>query len=326
MPDVDVSILDFTTATVLTSSDLLYLGAYDSVGDEYNDRKTTLTTLANGLLNTFEFPLLLDTTSKTIIGAINEIASGGGGTASILTGTTPPTPEQGEDGNLYVQYTEGAGGDPDVVDAFFVKLDGDWVEIETSEDAGAGTKLTGTLEAGETSIVFSDEAITTNSLIDVYTETGIAPTAYTVAAGQLTLTFASQLADVDVVVLIDARGSEESGSSLHEYSTTEHKVGTWVDGSDVYEITLDLNQTLSPGETTLYHGISNLDKCISIVACCTYNNGSEWLYLPYLSPAYVSSYSVAIGNVNASTYKINVGSLFTSIENIYVTLQYTKTV
>lgn len=202
-----------------------------------------------------------------------------------------------------------------------------WVNAdETGGGSGIGKKLTGTLIAGNTTVTFSDSSITTTSLIDVYTETGITPASYSVSAGSLTLTFTSQQANVGVVVLIDARGSEEGGSGLHEYSTTEHKVGTWIDGSDVYEITLDLNQTLSTGETTLYHGISNLDKCISVVACCTYNNGNEWLYLPYLSPAYVSSYSVAIGNVNSSTYKINVGSLFTSIENVYVTLQYTKTV
>ena len=115
------------------------------------------------------------------------------------------------------------------------------------------------------------------------------------------------------------------GMSMDNYSTTEHIVGTWIDGRPIYEITLDVNTTLSSGENTLYHSISDLDMCIFITGCCTYNNGSEWLILPYVSPDYVSNYSVTIGNVNSSTYKIFVGQMFTSIENIYVTLRYVKT-
>ena len=34
-----------------------------------------------------------------------------------------------------------------------------------------------------------------------------------------------------------------SGSASHDYSTTEHKIGTWIDGSDLYE------------KTYLYHSI-----------------------------------------------------------------------
>ena len=168
-----------------------------------------------------------------------------------------------------------------------------------------------------------------NDEFEVATASGNTYTGKRIKASNMGLLPGVSSGDAGKVLAVDDNGdwapTTPSGGGMHNYSTTEHKVGTWVDGSDIYEITLNLNQTLSTGETTLYHGISNLDKCISIVACCTYNNGSEWLYLPYLSPAYVSSYSVAMGNVNSSTYKINVGSLFTSIENVYVTIQYTKT-
>lgn len=82
----------------------------------------------------------LQTTAKTLVGAINEInaGGGGGGTAVVLYGTSAPTSGQGSNGNLYVQYTAGTGGADDTVDALFVKLDGAWCEIETGGGGGSG--------------------------------------------------------------------------------------------------------------------------------------------------------------------------------------------
>lgn len=189
-------------------------------------------------------------------------------------------------------------------------------------DRGLGTVLLKTLTAGSTTLTFTDGSIQSDSVIDIYTSSGVAYDSISTSTGSITLTYTAQASDVQVKVLVDARGTRES---LHTYSTTEKVVGTWIDGRPVYEITLDVNTTLSSGENTLYHSISNLDMCIFITGCCTYNNGSEWLILPYVSPDYVSNYSVTIGNVNSSTYKIFVGQMFTSIENIYVTLRYVKT-
>lgn len=194
--------------------------------------------------------------------------------------------------------------------------------ITDAYDRGLGTVLVQTLTAGATTLTFTDGSIQTDSVIDVYTSSGVGYDSITTAEGSITLTFTAQASDVDVKILVDARGTRES---LHTYSTTEKVVGTWIDGRPIYEIVLDVNSTLSSGENTLYHNISNLDMCIFITACCTYNNGSEWLVMPYVSPDYVSNYSVTIGNVNSSTYKIFVGQMFTSIENIYVTLRYVKT-
>lgn len=54
------------------------------------------------------------------------------GTSSVISGTTAPTPDIGEDDSLYVQYIAGGLGDPDTFDAMYVKLNGDWVTIDTS--------------------------------------------------------------------------------------------------------------------------------------------------------------------------------------------------
>lgn len=63
--------------------------------------------------------------------------------------------------------------------------------------------ITGTLTAGSTSITLSDASITTESTIDVYTDTfGVNPTNVVVATGSVTLTFEAQANDVAVKVRI----------------------------------------------------------------------------------------------------------------------------
>ena len=54
------------------------------------------------------------------------------------------------------------------------------------------------------------------------------------------------------------------GSSEITYSTTEHQVGTWIDGSDVYEKTISINNvSLSSGSYETVDTITGLDTIIS---------------------------------------------------------------
>ena len=72
----DVSLLDFTTASELTASDLIYVGVVDTgVTEGYNDAKGTLGDIATAFVNSFSYTQALQTTAKTIVGAINEINS-----------------------------------------------------------------------------------------------------------------------------------------------------------------------------------------------------------------------------------------------------------
>lgn len=74
---------------------------------------------------------------------------------------------------------------------------------KTVANAITGTVVTGTLEAGETSLTLSSAAITTTSTLDFYTDTyGINPTAVSVSTGSVTLTFEEQSADVGVKVRV----------------------------------------------------------------------------------------------------------------------------
>ena len=72
---------------------------------------------------------------------------------------------------------------------------------DTKENAP--TELTATLSAGSTSITFSDDSITTSSLLDIYADVyGLAPTAVTVTTGQAVLTFEEQAYSVSVKLLV----------------------------------------------------------------------------------------------------------------------------
>ncbi|MBO4541696.1 MAG: hypothetical protein J5725_00790 [Bacteroidales bacterium] len=67
----------------------------------------------------------------------------------------------------------------------------------------AGVVLSDTLEAGETTITFTNNAITTDSMIDYYTDVfGVVPSNITVTTGSVELTFDSQANDLGVKVII----------------------------------------------------------------------------------------------------------------------------
>ena len=63
--------------------------------------------------------------------------------------------------------------------------------------------ITGTLTAGQTSIILSDSSITTNSTIEPFTDKfGVNPTSISVSTGSVTLTFESQSSNLGVKVRV----------------------------------------------------------------------------------------------------------------------------
>ena len=100
--------------------------------------------MASQILSVYSWPLLLNTTSKNVTGAINEL-----------------------NGKVY--------------------------EVDIS----------GTLFAGSTSIGFLDAAITTSSVIDIYTDKyGVSPESVTVSTGRIDMTFEAQASDLGVKVRV----------------------------------------------------------------------------------------------------------------------------
>ena len=104
------------------------------------------------------------------------------------------------------------------------------------------------------------------------------------------------------------------GSSSHTYSTTEHKVGTWIDGSAIYEKTYSIGSDLRIDENgvdiTSY--IDNYSSMTSII------HG----HAMYISTTSAES-NIYVALYSASPYvkaRCAEGGVFN-----YITLQYTKT-
>ena len=98
-----------------------------------------------------------------------------------------------------------------VIDDTTTALDKVWSSSKTSNEItsavatkeDAATVLTSTLSSGSTSLTFSNAAITTTAMYDVYADKyGLTPTDMTVTTGQAVLTFEAQSADVSVKLVI----------------------------------------------------------------------------------------------------------------------------
>jgi hypothetical protein len=112
------------------------------------------------------------------------------------------------DGNsLMYQSRNGAGGKvsgDDVADYVAVNKTytglGNKTIPQAIAAAGTSKKKTLTLEAGETTLTFTDAAIFADSLIDVYAPVWYEQSSQTV--GEVTLTFPEQDVDIDVSIKI----------------------------------------------------------------------------------------------------------------------------
>lgn len=110
--------------------------------------------------------------------------------------------------------------------------------------------------------------------------------------------------------------------TFHNYSMAEQVVGTWIDGSTIYEKTLNVG-TIST-ETTVAHGIDNLDTIIDYSGFGKYA-GTDKAVIPFQNPA--SGYGFGINAYNGTNLIVARSSfLGSNISDCYITLRYTKSV
>lgn len=309
-------ISDLTTVVTINNGDIMELSTIDLSSETgYTSVKMTITQLGDKLNNELQYATDLQTTNKTIIGAINEIFASG--SATIMTGTTTPTSSQGEDGNLYVKYTEGTGGASDTVDALYVKLDGEWCQISTGGGSGSGHTI---LDDSGTSLTQRSElqfkgAYSEDNSTDQITEVNVVRSMTQAQFNQL-----SSDEKVGLINVTDEPLSEGGGGYYHEYSTTEKVVGKWIDGSTIYEKTLNVGTITS--ETTFAHGITNLDKIIYYEGFGNYGGNTPSI-MPFQNPQ--GSYSFGINTYDSTNITFartsNLGSNFS---DCYCTIRYTK--
>lgn len=116
----------------------------------------------------------------------------------------------------------------------------------------------------------------------------------------------------------------EGGSNMHEYSTEEQIVGTWIDGRPVYEKTFDFSNP-ETGDTILNHGIENLDTLVSVIGTFHRNDGYKEP-VPY--PHNDASFMVALIDFSSTQMRRYVGSVYTGVYKLTratFTVRYLKT-
>ena len=102
------------------------------------------------------------------------------------------------------------------------------------------------------------------------------------------------------------------------YSTTEKVVGTWIDGSLVYEKVIDLGALPNATSKNVNHNISNLKYFVKIEGIA-YWSGTVYINLPYIAasnPIYIAVNSTSVTVTSTSDRRDFNG---------YVTLRYIKT-
>ncbi len=129
----------------------------------------------------------------------------------------------------------------------------------------------------------------------------------------------------------DAAGSgtwTPQGVPAIHYSTGEQVVGTWIDGSTIYEKTLYV-ASLNTSDNQITHNINNFNRIIHAEGSVIRGTGNsaKQLCIPYASPD-GQTWSLGIYEFTNSGFLINVGSSYNSsysLTDCYVTIRYTKT-
>lgn len=150
-------------------------------------------------------------------------------------------------------------------------------------------------------------------------EQGVSITGATIDSNRHLILERSSGADLDAGQLVE---------NIHTYSTTEHVVGTWIDGKPLYEktITQVLTNTGNPTNVTYNHNIADVD----FIKFDSSNSYLKWLSSSIMTPlplVNLDNYAacISIVNLTSTTYQIMAGLDRANAAEVTLTFQYTKT-
>lgn len=156
----------------------------------------------------------------------------------------------------------------------------DEISETTTNLPTAGTQITGVLNAGETEITFTNDAITSDSTLNaVYTSKyGMSVNSAVFGEGSLTLTFSAQEENIDILVVIDASLSY-GGNGL------DGKDGA--DGKSAYEYAVEGGYTGTETEfAQLFNNMGGGNEWTSLGDDSARTNGGRQFYLNSLPANY----------------------------------------
>jgi hypothetical protein len=108
-----------------------------------------------------------------------------------------------------------------------------------------------------------------------------------------------------------------------EYSQTEKKIGTWIDGKPIYrKVIIDDSTAIPVGETAIAHGISNLKLCINIIGFKEDKTGNRTFLFPYMTN---NAEVTCVSQVTNTSIIIRAKDSWSTVNKTYFILEYTKT-
>lgn len=122
----------------------------------------------------------------------------------------------------------------------------------------------------------------------------------------------------------DAPGSGKwtpQGIPAVHYSTEEQVIGTWVDGSTLYQKTINVGTISS--DTIVAHGIANLDTIIDYSGFGVYGSADKAV-MPFQNPANSTGFGLNYYDATNLYLKKSSG-LGSNFSGCYLTIRYTKT-
>jgi len=107
------------------------------------------------------------------------------------------------------------------------------------------------------------------------------------------------------------------------YSTTETKIGTWIDGKPLYRKVVNFGTLPNSTTKTVAHSISNIDSIAFVKGMAKATSTGNCWPLPFLFEGSQSSYNIRtfVNNTNIEMWCDNDRSNYTA----YITIEYTKT-
>ncbi len=115
---------------------------------------------------------------------------------------------------------------------------------------------------------------------------------------------------------------ETSVEDALNYSTDEHVIGKWIDGSTLYEKTINYGALPNATGKSVAHGISNLGFVTEIFGCAISADG---VYRLTFNPTYRYSNDYITASIDNTTVKTFTNANFSSYTTSYITVRYTKT-
>ena len=258
---------------------------------------------------------------QTIDGAMFANKQASIGTASeVVTGTVHAINRNNTDSDVFRFTATGAWTSGDTM-----TLDGQSVNVHLSD---------GTTPASGAYIIGAEVVAVVNGTLVTLLTSAAQPVAGVTSFNSRTGAVVPASSDYDGSMIdydntvsglnsTDVQGAiDEIATSIPDnYSTTEHVVGTWIDGSPLYEKTIDLGYLPNATIKNVPHGISNLDVVVSLSGIA--NTTTVSVVLPSASPAGLSNAVVIVRN--DANIVINSGMDYSAYHG-YATIRYTKTV